>query len=354
MRIFKYFFFILILLLIAAAVYLGTKEGSFELNVQRTMKVPPSLLFKTIETHEGYTNWGMWTDRQVEVYISDFVEDSTGYSGITWTANELGEVSVINTAKDPDRSITQQVQSESGKPHLPATLYWELKTIETGLTELSLKASGQFSFMDKVKITLGQEDYREPLIESMQTTLRDLEVYLLERMSAYSIDIAGITSYGGGYYLFVTSAAKLADRGDKMAPMMNTLSRFAKENNIGMAGMPFTIFNEFDQTHGNVIFSAAIPVNDRVITPSGSDVLCRYMEPVTALKVVLAGNYDYLQKAYEAGLNHIQRTSGIVKDPDRKMFEVYRNDPGLHPNPAEWITDIYLPVLRLPVQTDTP
>jgi len=354
MRIFKYFFFILLLLLIAAAVYLGTKEGSFELNVQRTMKVPPALLFKTIEAHQGYNNWGMWTDRQAEVYIDEFVVDSTGFSGISWTANELGDLRVINTAKDPDRSISQQVESESGKPHLPATLYWELKTIETSLTEVSLTATGEFSFMDKIKMTLGEEDYREQLIKNMQTTLGDLEVYLIERMNAYGIDIAGLTSYGGGYYLFVTSAAKLGDRGDKMAPMMNTLSRFAKENNIGMAGMPFTIFNEYDQTHGNVIFSAAIPVNDRVITPTGSEVLCRYMEPVTALKVVLTGNYNYLPEAYETGLNHIRSNSGIIQDPDRKMFEVYRNDPGLHPNPAEWITDVYIPVRRVPVQIDTP
>jgi len=39
---------------------------------------------------------------------------------------------------------------------------------------------------------------------------------------------------------------------------------------------------------------------------------------------------------------------------DDIMLEVYRNDPGLHPNPAEWITDVYIPVRRVPVQIDTP
>ena len=28
------------------------------------------------------------------------------------------------------------------------------------------------------------------------------------------------------------------------------------------------------------------------------------------------------------------------------MFEIYSNDPGDHPNPADWTTEIYLPVFK--------
>jgi len=32
-------------------------------------------------------------------------------------------------------------------------------------------------------------------------------------------------------------------------------------------------------------------------------------------------------------------------DPSRDMFEIYTNDPGMEPNPANWVTEIYIPVL---------
>ena len=36
----------------------------------------------------------------------------------------------------------------------------------------------------------------------------------------------------------------------------------------------------------------------------------------------------------------------LVLNPKQPMFEVYANDPGEFPNPADWITEVYYPIFR--------
>ena len=67
---------------------------------------------------------------------------------------------------------------------------------------------------------------------------------------------------------------------------------------------------------------------------------------MTVLKTSMKGNYTYLTKAY-AQANAYLTANGLQVAPDRKMFEVYRNDPSLVANPAAWLTDIYIPIVPL-------
>ena len=71
------------------------------------------------------------------------------------------------------------------------------------------------------------------------------------------------------------------------------------------------------------------------------------MEPVKAVKVSLKGNYEHLSEAYTKGRQYIDK-NGHQIDPDRKMFEVYVTDPGEVPNPANWLTEVYIPIITAP------
>ena len=69
------------------------------------------------------------------------------------------------------------------------------------------------------------------------------------------------------------------------------------------------------------------------------------MEPHTSLKTVLKGNYTHLPDAYARAEAYIMENN-LIRDPGHNFFEVYANDPGEVTNPAEWITEIYIPVYR--------
>ena len=167
---------------------------------------------------------------------------------------------------------------------------------------------------------------------------------VLDSMNEFEVTVDGLTQYGGGFYLFNTSSSRLDEIGSKMAGMFGQVAGFFAQNNIQMDGMPFTIYEQIDEANNNAIFSAAIPVSSRVITPAGSPVLCGFMEPVMTVKTTLRGKYDYLDKAYLAAQQYLAENN-MTADPTKKMFEIYANDPGDFPNPADWVTEVYIPVV---------
>jgi hypothetical protein len=122
---------------------------------------------------------------------------------------------------------------------------------------------------------------------------------------------------------------------------------FITKNNLNMAGMPFTLYNNIDNENGTVIFSTCIPVKAQVITPEGSPVVCGFMDPVPTVKTTLKGNYSHLPEAYLKGREYIKENN-IKIDPEGKMFEVYSTDPGEVPNPANWLTEVYIPIIPAP------
>lgn len=171
-----------------------------------------------------------------------------------------------------------------------------------------------------------------------------MESLVEETMNQYEIKVEGIKEFGGGFYLYTTAASKITELGDKMAGMMGKVADFAAQNNIVTTGMPFTIYSDWDVLNGNTIFSTALPIQERIIITEG-DVLCGYMESLSALKITLKGNYSHLSEAYQKGETYIAQNR-LVKDPSKQFFEIYANDPGDFPNPADWKTEIYIPIQR--------
>src|SRR5690606_10318715 len=120
---------------------------------------------------------------------------------------------------------------------------------------------------------------------------------------------------------------------------------------LNMAGNPFTIYNQIDNANNTVIFSAGIPVREQVITPEGSPVVCGFMEPVSTVKTTLKGNYNHLAETYTKTREYIEK-NGLQIDPERKIFEVYITDPEEVPNPANWVTEVYIPIISTPEPLD--
>ena len=109
-----------------------------------------------------------------------------------------------------------------------------------------------------------------------------------------------------------------------------------------MAGMPLTVYNEMNSENGSIIMSNGIPVTEKIILPSGSEISCGYIPKTKSLKTTLLGNYTNLPKAWEETMAYLGKNS--LEASDIKPFEIYTTDPGEVPNPANWRTEIYVPV----------
>jgi hypothetical protein len=187
-------------------------------------------------------------------------------------------------------------------------------------------------------------DFEGQMHEMHLSGLEGIAKSVKEDMEVYTVNVEGITQYGGGYYMYTSAAASMNDVPTKMSPMMQQVIGYMEQGNLPMAGMPFTIYNQIDEANNNVIFSTAVPVREKVLTPSGSPVLCGMMEPVTTIKTTLKGNYQNLPMAYEQAMAYLAQNN-LTLHPTAPMFEVYATDPTQVPNPADWLTQVYIPIV---------
>jgi len=119
------------------------------------------------------------------------------------------------------------------------------------------------------------------------------------------------------------------------------IMQFMSQRGITQSGMPFTIYNEMNP-NGAIIMSNAIPVPNAVEIQEEGTILSGYLPRTKAVRVTLKGNYSYLGKAWTEAMQYI--TQYQLTQSEQKPFEIYTNDPGDFPNPADWTTDIYIPI----------
>lgn len=340
MKILKYLLFLFLIAVIGFSVYIGTKDGAFDVASTKTLQVPLSLTFEQINELKNWQNWGPWMEYDPKITMT-FDDKTTGEgAGYSWQSEIIGDGSVKTIAVQENDSLVQEIHFEEANN----TMYWTLKPSENTTTQVTWGMKGEHSFMQKVAHFFKKEKQSITLKAMLDKGLENIETVVQEEMNKYSIAVEGIKDYGGGYYMFTTAASKTSELGEKMGPMLGKVNDFMQQNNIPSSGMPFTIYNEWDAINGTTIFSTAIPVSEKIIVTQG-DVLCGLMEPLNAVKIVLKGNYTHLSEAYKAGEDYIF-INKLVKNPAHKLFEVYANDPGEIPNPALWETHIYIPVFR--------
>lgn len=344
MKILKYLFFLLLIIIIGSAIYFGTKDGTYNIQDSMVINAPPEVVFNKVNDYKSWEDWGQWKKEDSTItftYAEKTVGEGASYS---WDGEMSG--SMTTTKVIPNKEIEQDLTLDTPGGERNPKVYWTFEEVEGG-TKVTWGMKGEHTLIDKAYHSISDMDFEAEMHKMNVAGLEGIAEAVAEDMKQYSINVDGVTQYGGGYYMYTTSVAKMSELGEKMAPMMGEVLNFINTNNLNMAGMPFTIYNEIDNANNTVIFSTAIPVKEQVITPSGSPVVCGFMEPVKAVKISLKGNYKHLSEAYTAGRQYIDK-NGHQLDPERKMFEVYVTDPGEVPNPADWLTEVYIPIITAP------
>ena len=149
-----------------------------------------------------------------------------------------------------------------------------------------------------------------------------------------------ITEHSGGFYLYNTVSCKIPDMDKHIPQMMPKLGDYAMKNNIKIAGAPFTYYHKWDEANNTVMFSCCVPTTTK-INSDNPEILTGQLKPFKALKTTLKGNYDNLKEAWETAMQHVEK-NGLITDEQGPMLEAYANDPMQHPNPADWLTEIYI------------
>ena len=345
MKILKYLLFLILIVIIGGSIYFGTKDGSFDAAETRTIQAPSQVIYDNIKDFKNWESWGPWMAEDPDLEFA-YAEKTEGEgASYSWKSEVMGDGSMQTVKVIPGKEIGQKITFNTPMGDSESDVYWRLEPSEDGTgTDVTWGMKGEHSFMEKVFMAFASEDMETSIKQMYEVGLTKLDSTVQESMKQYTINVDGITDYSGGFYMYVTTAAKQSELSTRMGQMYGQIMGFMTQNNIQPSGMPFTVYHEIDDPNGTLIFSAGIPVRERIITPEGSPVVCGFMDKVTALKTTLKGNYTNISTAYETAKEYMAQNK-ITADPNGNMFEIYANDPGEVPNPADWITEIFIPIV---------
>ncbi|WP_031426127.1 SRPBCC family protein [Flavimarina sp. Hel_I_48] len=341
MKIIKYLFFLLLLVFIGGALYFATKDGSFQIEKSELIEAPVPVVFKKVNDYKSWENWGPWK-KEDSTMIFNYPEKTSGEgAGYSWNGKEWdGSLKTVEVI--PNQSIKQTINFETAASQREADVYWRFEKNDKG-TEVTWGMQGEHSLVDKAYFSIFNVDFDTDMRKMITDGLTDLRKNVEKELEVYTINVDGVTQYGGGYYMYRTTATSLDAIPQKITKLLPTVASYMEQNTITRAGSPMTIYNSYDKTGNTAIISAAMPTTTRVIVPDDSSVLCGFMPAQTVIKSTLKGNYKNLNEAIEESMTYLTK-NGYERADDSNFFAIYVNDRENVPNPADWLTEIYIPI----------
>ncbi|AEE18020.1 MULTISPECIES: GyrI-like domain-containing protein [unclassified Dokdonia] len=339
MKFLKFLLFVILIVVIAGAIYFGTQDGTYQIEASREINAPREVVYDIVNEYKTWEEWGPWKKEEPTMVFN--YADKTSGEGASYSWQGEVDGSMTTTEAVPGISLKQDMTLQTPGGERKPEVYWTFETTEQLATIATWGIKGEHTLMDKVYFAFTGMDFEADMQEMYEQGLTGLEAAAREEIGKYNVNIDGITQYSGGFYLYRTTSAKAPSVPTIMSQNYNGISTFMSENNIAVTGMPFTIYNE-TFPNGDVIMTNALPVREKIIVAGDTNVFSGYMPTVTAVKVTLVGNYINLGEAWSTAMKHVQDKGYTLSN--EKPFEVYVTDPQDHPNPADWITEIYVPI----------
>lgn len=338
MKIIKYVLFLLLILVIGLSIYIAVQPNSFEVTRTKTINAPQSVVYNNVIDFKNWKSWSSWVEEKPETVIT-LAEKTKGIGGSYQWQDEDGVGSMTTTNTKPSTSITQEMKfGEFPK----SNVNWFFKPNNDGSTEVTWTITGKdlpFGFKMFSAFMGGMEKQIGPHFERGLTLLDSV---VQTEMKVYSINIEGVTQHSGGYYLYNTTSCKFSDFKQKMATMLPKVGGYAMTHNVTMAGPPFILYHKWDEENDAVIFSCCVPTNSKIISDE-AEILTGKLESFSAVKTVLKGNYANLKEAWKTTMKYIT-DNNLEMVESGLMLETYLTDPMSQPNPAKWVTEIYVEV----------
>ncbi|HEX9828112.1 MAG TPA: SRPBCC family protein [Flavobacteriaceae bacterium] len=338
MKVLKYILFLLLILTIGISIYVVVQPNSFEVTRERTINAPASVIYNHLIDFKNWEPWSPWLEKKPDTKLM-YSEKTTGVGGsYSWEDDEgIGKMKTLSTT--PNISIEQDIQFDD---YEPSRVNWTFAPTAEGGTKVTWQMKGDsLPFMFKAYSAFSG-GFDKMIGPDFERGLEKLDSVVIDDMKKYSITIQGATQHSGGFYLYNTTSCKINELEPKMKEMLPKVLNYASSNSITVAGPPFVNYLKWDPENNAVIFLCCVPTTSKVITTNG-DILTGQLEPFRAVKAILKGNYSNLQEAWEKTMAYLPE-HGLEANENGPNLEAYVTDPLNYPNPADWITEIFVAI----------
>lgn len=333
MKILKYLLLFVLIVTVGGAIYLASLDGKYDVSRSCTINAPLSMTFNTVNEFKTWEEWGPWKEMDSTIVYS-FPAITSGENGsYTWTGTDIKIGAMRNVSVTKNKEILQKIKMDD---YEESDIYWDFEAVEGG-TKITWGMKGEMPFLVRWMASSMDKEIGSMYDRGFEL----LEEYLQKQMNEHSVVFSGEVDYGGGFYVYLSTSCTFEQVPEKMEEMMLKIHKNVGDNSIVTSGNPFIIYHKWDEENNTTMFSTGIPVRERVKTDG--TILVGFQKPVKTAKFTAKGDYKYGGDAWLYGFKTLEE-KGLKMPEDAEPFEVYLTSPLTTENPADLVTEIYLPV----------
>ncbi len=339
MKALKYILILLLVVIIGGAIYFSLQDGSYEMDETTTVEAPQELIYNKIADLNYFVEWNKFM--QNEDYSITMGEQTKGVDAYLNFEDEDGAGKIVITSLAPTDQVRMQLTYTSGSQESVTDISYNLSKLED-VVQVQMTAYGEKDLKNKFWSTLFGSTVEDELMPDLGKSLSSLQPIIQSDMAVNAVNVEGIVNTSGGYHLYITQSSSLTNMSAVKEKLAATLENYMEERSLNAMGAVLVQYDKRDVANNNALITVAIPVRERIITEVESNILCAYKDPEKAVKVILNGAHINLDKAWKKGSEFI--TNNGLSRSESPAYEIYRNDPQTTINPADLITEIYLPI----------
>jgi predicted transcriptional regulator YdeE len=338
MKIVKYVFLLLLLAVVAVSVFIATQEGKYDIKKESVIRVPKMVLYNYINEYKNWENLGILTGSDTTAVYTYSEKSSGNGAQMSWKkGNSTGQIKTVKLVEND--SIAQKAVIDG----LNSDISWNFKdTLKS--TKVVIRMKGDLSFMEKANAFLrGGGNVNGAMEKSLDRGLKNLNAFLVDELSKNSVEVSGLISKKGSFYLGHAVTSNIEDINKKSAEIFPKLLAFMKKNKIVKKGSPFILYRNYDKAQGTASYVVCIPIKDEMFTSPGSEYEGGKYTDFNALKTTLKGDYSHLPKAWDKAHAYITEKA-LQENTTGTYIELYSKGVLKSKRPSEWITDLYIPI----------
>lgn len=336
MKIVKYVFLLLVLAAIAITVFIATQNGSYSIKEEKVINVPRPVLYNYINEYKNWENLGLLRDADSTANYNYSNATSGNGAFMQWqkssTAGKITTVALADNDSISQKAIINDLESQ---------ISWKFKDTLNS-TKVSVTLTGNLTFSEKANALMhgGIDNSFE---KTLSKGLDNLNAFLVTELRKYNIEIEGLVTKTGIYYLGHTTTGSIKDINTIATENFAKLQAFVAQNKITTAGYPFILYKNLDKAAQTATYTFAIPIKDEIFTAAGSEYEGGKITPHTALKTTLTGDYSHLQKAWKKAGDYINQKV-LQENTTGTYIQVFATGSKQSRRPSQWQTDIYIPI----------
>jgi ribosome-associated toxin RatA of RatAB toxin-antitoxin module len=343
MKFLKYLFFLLLILITGALLFFATKDGKFEVAESRVIDAPAEVVFNFINDYKNWEKFGSWMEDETLKINYPQITSGVGAS-YSWNSEKDGKGAMQTLAVEPYEKIVQKIVFNGPLQDDGYEVTWKFEPEESDQkTKVTWSIKGELGLFEKMFFTVYGLDMNAMLSEMYVESLTNLEEAIAVELENYSVEVEGLAIHPGGFYIYNTISTSLEQLDDTISQLLNSMNIFMNENGLTASGPYFVVYKEWDETLAKTLISVGIPTSDFVALPETSPVSSGYLPETVSVKAVLKGHHSKLPAAREEAKDFINR-QGYQINESLAPFNVFVVTGKEDPNPANWVTEVYIPI----------